>query len=43
MNLIVPTLTEGDVFARWRVKVLEIFESLKIIEQAIEQYAERTL
>ena len=23
----VPTLTEGDVFARWRVKVLEIFES----------------
>ena len=31
----VPTLTEGDVFARWRVKVLEIFESLKIIEQAM--------
>jgi NADH:ubiquinone oxidoreductase subunit D len=31
----IPILKEGDVFARWRVKVLEIFESLKIIEQAM--------
>ena len=31
----IPVLKEGDVFARWRVKVLEIFESLKIIEQAM--------
>ena len=31
----IPILNEGDVFARWRVKVLEIFESLKIIEQAM--------
>jgi NADH-quinone oxidoreductase subunit D len=33
----IPVLKEGDVFARWRVKVLEIFESLKIVEQAMEK------
>ena len=32
----VPVLKEGDVFARWRIKVLEIFESLKIVEQVWE-------
>ena len=31
----VPVLKEGDVFARWRIKVLEIFESLKIVEQVM--------
>ena len=31
----VPVLNEGDVFARWRIKVLEIFESLAIVEQAM--------
>ena len=36
-NFEIPVLNEGDVFARWRVKVLEIFESLKIVEQAMEK------
>jgi len=31
----VPVFEEGDVFARWRIKVLEIFESLKIVEQVL--------
>ena len=31
----IPVFEEGDVFARWRIKVLEIFESLKIVEQAM--------
>ena len=31
----VPVLQESDVFARWRIKVLEILESLKIVEQAM--------
>ena len=26
----IPVFEEGDVFARWRIKVLEIFESLKM-------------
>ena len=32
----IPVFEEGDVFARWRIKVLEIFESLKIVQQAME-------
>ena len=32
----VPILQESDVFARWRIKVLEILESLKIVEQAMD-------
>ena len=32
----VPVLQESDVFARWRIKVLEILESLKIVEQAMD-------
>ena len=31
----IPVFEEGDVFARGRSKVLEIFESLKIVEQAM--------
>ena len=30
----IPVFEEGDVFARWRIKVLEIFESLKICQKA---------
>ena len=29
-------MTDSDVFSRWRIKVLEIFESLKIVEQVME-------
>jgi NADH-quinone oxidoreductase subunit D len=32
----IPVLQESDVFARWRIKVLEILESLKIVEQAMD-------
>jgi len=32
----VPLLTDSDVFSRWRIKVLEIFESLKIVEQVMD-------
>ena len=31
----IPVLQDGDVFSRWRIKVLEIIESLKIVEQAM--------
>tara|TARA_B100000902_G_scaffold37088_1_gene44363 strand:+ start:2645 stop:4000 length:1356 start_codon:yes stop_codon:yes gene_type:complete len=33
----VPVLQESDVFARWRIKVLEILESLSIVEQAMNK------
>ncbi|MBU9710318.1 NADH-quinone oxidoreductase subunit D [Evansella tamaricis] len=33
----VPTREEGDVFARYKVRIAEMHESLKIIEQACEQ------
>ena len=32
----IPVLQDGDVFSRWRIKVLEIIESLKIVQQAME-------
>ncbi len=32
----IPVLQDGDVFSRWRIKVLEIIESLKIVEQAMD-------
>ena len=35
-NFDIPVLEDSDVFSRWRIKVLEIQESLKIIEQAME-------
>ncbi len=31
----VPTLTEGDVFARFKVRLLEIHQSVRIIEQVL--------
>lgn len=34
-DFIVPTATEGDVYARYLVRVQEMRESLKIIEQAL--------
>ncbi len=33
----IPTRTEGDIYARYQVRVQEIRESLKIIEQALKQ------
>ncbi|HVM43777.1 MAG TPA: NADH-quinone oxidoreductase subunit D [Gemmatimonadales bacterium] len=33
----VPTRTEGDVFARYMVRVLEMRQSVRIIEQALDQ------
>jgi NADH-quinone oxidoreductase subunit D len=33
----VPTATEGDVFARYRVRVAELRESVKIAKQAIQR------
>jgi NADH-quinone oxidoreductase subunit D len=33
----VPTATEGDCYARYRLRVAEIHESLKIIEQAVDK------
>ncbi|WP_280770527.1 NADH-quinone oxidoreductase subunit D [Salipaludibacillus daqingensis] len=36
----IPTREEGDVFARYKVRIAEMFESLKIIEQACEQIPE---
>ena len=32
----IPVLYDSDVFSRWRIKVLEINESLKIVRQAME-------
>ncbi len=32
----IPVLYDSDVFSRWRIKVLEINESLKIVQQAME-------
>ena len=34
-NFEIPTRTEGDVYARYRVRVAEMRESLKIVEQAM--------
>ncbi|SDZ45886.1 NADH-quinone oxidoreductase subunit D [Evansella caseinilytica] len=36
----IPTREEGDVFARYKVRIAEMYESLKIIEQACEQIDE---
>jgi NADH-quinone oxidoreductase subunit D len=33
----VPTQTDGDVFARYQVRVAELYESLKICRQAIDR------
>jgi NADH-quinone oxidoreductase subunit D len=33
----VPTATEADCYARYRLRVAEIHESLKIVEQAVEK------
>jgi NADH-quinone oxidoreductase subunit D len=33
----VPTATEADCFARYRLRVAEMHESLKIVEQAVEK------
>ena len=33
----VPTATEGDVYARYRVRVAEMRESLKIAQQALDR------
>ena len=35
----IPTATEGDVFARYRVRVQEMRESVKIAKQAIQRIA----
>jgi len=32
----VPTQTEGDVFARYKVRVAEMYESIKIAQQALD-------
>ena len=34
----VPVQTGGDAWARYQVRIAEIEESLKIIEQAVEQF-----
>ncbi|PYZ92507.1 NADH-quinone oxidoreductase subunit NuoD [Salipaludibacillus keqinensis] len=36
----IPTEQEGDVFARYKVRIAEMFQSLRIIEQACEQIPE---
>lgn len=36
----IPVFEEGDVFSRYKVRIAEMFESLKIIEQACEQIPE---
>lgn len=36
----VPVSEEGDVYARYKIRIQEMFESLKIIEQACEQIPE---
>ncbi len=33
----VPTFPEGDVYARYRIRIAEMWESLKILEQAIRE------
>lgn len=33
----IPTRTEGDVYARYEIRIAEIHESLKIIQQVIEK------
>ena len=37
----VPTATEGDVYARYRVRVAEMRESVKIARQALERITPR--
>lgn len=36
----IPTRTEGDCYARYHVRVAEIKESLRILEQAVEMFPE---
>lgn len=36
----VPTETTGDAYARYKIRMAEIAESLNIIEQAVEQFPE---
>lgn len=36
----IPTETEGDVYARYKVRIAEMHQSLRIIEQACEQIPE---
>jgi len=33
----VPTFSEGDVYARYRVRIAEMWESLKILKQALQE------
>ncbi|MES2201418.1 MAG: NADH-quinone oxidoreductase subunit D [candidate division FCPU426 bacterium] len=40
MDFIVPTATEGDNFARYQVRIQEIFQSLRIIRQALKEIPE---
>jgi NADH-quinone oxidoreductase subunit D len=37
----VPTQTEGDAYARYQVRMEEIVQSLRILEQAIEQFPDK--
>ena len=40
LNFDIPTKTEGDVYARYQVRLLEMRESVKIIHQALEKLPE---
>ena len=37
LNFEVPTQSQGDVFARYQVRMAEMRQSIKIVEQALEQ------